>query len=159
MSAIQLTTLCRSQHFPFPRERVFQAWTNAEELKQWWSPGNYTTAEADIDLRPGGRYRLTMRHRDGTIATLSGKYLEVVVPERLVMTWISIGGPRDNGHEALLTLEFLDRGGATELKLTHERLPAASMNSYDSGWTVVFEQLLEHLSADSNLPALARSRA
>jgi uncharacterized protein YndB with AHSA1/START domain len=158
MSAIQLKTLCRSAHFAASRERVFQAWTNAEELKQWWSPGRYTTTAADIDLRPGGHYRLTMRHPDGSIATLSGKYLEVVAPERIVMTWISVGGPRDDGHETLLTLEFLDRGGTTELKLTHERLPVASKDSYDSGWTAVIKDLQSHLSTDSKHPSLARSR-
>jgi uncharacterized protein YndB with AHSA1/START domain len=159
MSAIQLKTLCRSAHFAAPREKVFQAWTNAEELKRWWGPGNYTTAEAEIDLRRGGHYRITMRHSDGSIATLSGKYLEVIAPERLVMTWISIGGPRDEGHEALLTLEFLDREGATELKLTHERLPASLKDSYNSGWTGVIKHLHLHLSTDSKHPSLARSRA
>lgn len=159
MSAIQLKTLRRSAHFAASRERVFQAWTNAEELKRWWSPGRYTTTAADIDLRPGGHYRLTMRHPDGSIATLPGKYLEVVAPERIVMTWISVGGPRDDEHEALLTLEFLDRGGATELKLTHERLPAASKDSYDSGWTAVIKDLQSHVSTDSKHPSLARSRA
>jgi uncharacterized protein YndB with AHSA1/START domain len=100
-----------------------------------------------------------MRDPDGAIATLSGKYLEVVVPERIVMTWISIGGPRDDRHEALLTLEFFDRGNATELRLTHERLPAASKDSYDSGWTAVIETLQSHLSTDSKHPSLAGSRA
>jgi len=75
------------------------------------------------------------------------------------MTWISVGGPRDDRHEALLTLEFHDRGGATELKLMHERLPAASKNSYDSGWTAVIEDLQSHLSTDSKCPSLAGSRA
>jgi uncharacterized protein YndB with AHSA1/START domain len=126
---------------------------------RWWSPGNYTTASAEIDLRPGGHYRIAMRHPNGSIATVSGKYLEVVAPERLVMTWISIGGPRDEGHEALLTLEFLDRDGATELKLTHERLPASSKDSYDFGWTAVIEHLHLHLSTDSKQPSLASSRA
>jgi uncharacterized protein YndB with AHSA1/START domain len=113
----------------------------------------------EIDLRPGGHYRIAMQHPNGSIATVSGKYLEVVAPERLVMTWISIGGPRDEGHEALLTLEFLDRDGATELKLTHERLPASSKDSYDSGWTAMIEHLHFHLSTDSKQASLASSRA
>jgi uncharacterized protein YndB with AHSA1/START domain len=156
MSAIQLERICRVAHFAAPRETVFRAWTNAEELEKWWSPGRYTTTTADIDLRPGGHYRLTMRHPDGSIATLSGKYLEVVAPERIVMTWISVGGPRDDGHESLLTLEFLDRGGATELKLTHERLPTASKDSYDSGWTAMIADLQSHLAIDSEHPSLVR---
>jgi hypothetical protein len=69
------------------------------------------------------------------------------------------GGPRDEGHEALLTLEFLDREGATELKLTHERLPTSLKDSYDSGWTAVIKHLHLHLSTDSKYPSLARNRA
>jgi hypothetical protein len=73
------------------------------------------------------------------------------------MTWISFGGPRDDGHETLLTFEFLDRGGTTELQLTHERLPAASKDSYDSGWTAVIKDMQSHLSTDSKHPSLARN--
>jgi uncharacterized protein YndB with AHSA1/START domain len=149
MSAITLERICRVAQFAAPREQIFHAWTTAEELTQWWSPGGYATTAADIDLRPGGHYRLTMRHSDGSIATLSGKYLEVVAPERIVMTWISVGGPLDDGHEALLTLEFLDRGGATELRLTHERLPAVSKNAYALGWTAVIAGLQSYLSIGS----------
>ena len=75
------------------------------------------------------------------------------------MTWISIGGPRDEGHEALLTLELFDREGATELKLTHERLPASSKDSYDAGWTAVIQHLHSDLATDYKHPSLARSRA
>jgi hypothetical protein len=48
---------------------------------------------------------------------------------------------------------------ATELKLTHERLPTASKDSYDSGWTAVIKDLQSHLSTDSKDHSLASSRA
>ena len=44
-----------------PREEVFRAWTEPEQLKQWWGPGGYTTQYAEVDLRAGGRYLLVMQ--------------------------------------------------------------------------------------------------
>ena len=44
-----------------PRERVFAAWTDAGQMKQWMGPANFTCIESESDLRAGGRYRLVMR--------------------------------------------------------------------------------------------------
>jgi uncharacterized protein YndB with AHSA1/START domain len=70
-----------------PREEVFRAWTEPEKLKQWWSPGGYTTKYAEVDLRTGGRYLLVMQPPDGEPFHLAGTYREIVAPERLVYTW------------------------------------------------------------------------
>jgi uncharacterized protein YndB with AHSA1/START domain len=43
-----------------PREEVFRAWTEPEEIRKWWGPGEFTCPEAHVDLRPGGSYRLAM---------------------------------------------------------------------------------------------------
>ena len=42
------------------RERVFRSWTEPEQLKQWWGPGGFSCPAAEVDLRPGGTYRLVM---------------------------------------------------------------------------------------------------
>ena len=86
-----------------------------------------------------------MIHPDGSHASVSGTYLEVLAPERLVMTWVSEGGPRDDGTESILTLEFLDHGGSTELRLTHERLSVGTRGGFDAGWTAVLGQLKAYL--------------
>ena len=46
-------------------EEIFDAWTMSDELKGWFGPGGFQTIEADIEARPGGRYRLVMRAPDG----------------------------------------------------------------------------------------------
>lgn len=74
--------------FEAPREKVFEAWTLPEALTQWWGPEGYATPSAEVDLRPGGRYRLGMKKLpDGEIFYLSGAYREVRAPEKLVYTW------------------------------------------------------------------------
>ncbi len=43
-----------------PLERVWSAWTDPEELKQWWGPDNVTIPECEVDLRVGGRFYIVM---------------------------------------------------------------------------------------------------
>lgn len=72
--------------FSAPREDVFKAWTEAEILAQWWGPHAFTNPVCEMDVRPEGRYCLTMRSVDGTDYPLHGKWVEVVESRRLVMT-------------------------------------------------------------------------
>jgi uncharacterized protein YndB with AHSA1/START domain len=67
-----------------PRERVWQAWTEPERLKQWWSPPNFTTHTCKVDLRPGGMFLYGMRAPDGTEVWGRFIYREIVAPEKLV---------------------------------------------------------------------------
>ena len=46
-----------SRVYDAPRERVWQAWTEPERIKQWWSPPDFTTHTCKVDLRPGGKWR------------------------------------------------------------------------------------------------------
>jgi hypothetical protein len=62
--------------FDAPRERVFAAWTEEEQLKRWWGPGRFVTTRADVDLRPGGRYELVLE--PGPMQ-LAGEFREVVL--------------------------------------------------------------------------------
>ena len=57
--------------------------------------------------------------------------------------------PRDDGYEALLTVEFHARAEATEVVVVHERLPKASIAEHDSGWTGTLDKLAEHLKSPS----------
>ncbi|GAA5148883.1 hypothetical protein GCM10023213_45790 [Prosthecobacter algae] len=79
--------------FSAPREDVFKAWTEAEILAQWWGPHAFTNPVCEIDVRPEGRYSLTMHSPDGTDYPLHGKWVEVVESRRLVMTMDCSGFP------------------------------------------------------------------
>lgn len=70
--------------FDVPRELVWEAWTNPEEIVQWWGPNGFTNTLHEMDVRPGGQWRHTMHGPDGTDYPNHTKYLEVVKPERLV---------------------------------------------------------------------------
>ncbi len=145
MSATQAQTLRFTRRFEAPRERVFRAWTNAQELKQWWHPNGFTTGSVEIDLREGGRYSIAMVPPDGKVRYVQGTYVEVQPPERLVMTWMAKGSPRHDGHESLVTLEFVADGEATIVVLTHERLPDSFVRDHDAGWRSSLGHLADYL--------------
>ncbi len=69
-----------------PREKVYQAWTDPEILKQWFAPQPWSTSAAQLDVRPGGASLIVMRSPEGNEFPNRGVYLEVVPNERLVFT-------------------------------------------------------------------------
>jgi uncharacterized protein YndB with AHSA1/START domain len=102
-----------TRRIPAPRETVFKSWTVPTEIKRWWSPAGFTTPVAEVDLRVGGTYRIGMKSPDGEVLYALGSYREVSPPSKLVFTWAwdEDGAP---GHESLVTIEFIERGNATE---------------------------------------------
>jgi uncharacterized protein YndB with AHSA1/START domain len=139
------TTLKVTRAFRAPCEKVFRAWTDPEALKQWWGPPGYECPDAEVDLGAGGKYRLAMRKvPDGEVFYLTGAYREVRPPQRLVYTWRWESQP-DLG-ETLVTVEFLDRAGATEVVLTHELFPSqAARDDHDKGWSGCLDRLAASL--------------
>ena len=69
-----------------PRELVWKAWTDPEQLKKWFTPAPWTTPDCEIDLRPGGIFRTVMRSPEGEEYDNAGCYLEIVENEKLVWT-------------------------------------------------------------------------
>jgi uncharacterized protein YndB with AHSA1/START domain len=126
-----------------PRDAVFRAWTDPEALRRWWVPVEGMSMPAvEVDLRPGGRYRLTMRNAKGEEFHLTGVYREVRPPERLVYTWRWEGTEYDAEGETLVTVEFVATDAGTELRLTHEQFPdVAARDRHDVGWRGVLDRL------------------
>lgn len=137
----QATVTLRLKHrFAASPARVFRAWTTPAEMKQWKAPGEMTTPVAEVDLRPGGAYRIHMQGPDGTLHRLVGVYQVVDPPNKLVYTWRWEDDP--GGTETLVTVEFHDRGGETDLVLVHERFPTEDDSKrHEHGWIGCFDKL------------------
>jgi uncharacterized protein YndB with AHSA1/START domain len=135
-----MTLVTASIDIEAPRERVFEAWTQAEELRRWFSPGPMTTRVAEVDLRVGGRYRVIMRAPDGAEHTVSGVYRSIDPPGRLVFTWRWEDQP--DPVETVVTIELTARGTSTELLLRHEGHPnAKERESHEHGWNGCLDKL------------------
>src|SRR3954471_663109 len=73
-----------SRLFDAPRELVWAAWTDPQQVVQWWGPKGFTTTIHEMDVRPGGVMRHTMHGPDGTDYANKSVFKEVVKPERIV---------------------------------------------------------------------------
>ena len=129
-----------------PRQRVFDAWTKPELAAKFLGPGEVTVPEIEMDVRTGGAYRITMLMPDGERMIARGTYRDVRAPERLSMTWSwEEDDPKDE-HESLLTLEFNELAGETELVLTHEQLASVeSRDRHEHGWALILDALAAEL--------------
>jgi len=74
-----------------------------------------------LDVRPGGAIRIHMRGPDGTVYPMTGVYLEVVEPERIVFTSAALGADGNPMFEVLTTVTFAEQGGKTK-QILHARV-------------------------------------
>ena len=120
---------------------VFDAVTSAEGIAQWWGPDEGPVLLAEGDVRVGGRYRLRFRMLDGTEHESSGVYLELVRPERVVMSWRWKDGVPDPGESRVeITLKAVPEG--TELTFVHSQLHDEETRlSHEEGWTGALDKL------------------
>jgi uncharacterized protein YndB with AHSA1/START domain len=138
----EAVTFQLTRHYPVPPARVFQAWTDPEALRAWFSPNPAASMpDADVDLRVGGRYRLRIINPDGQEHCVTGEYREIVPPSKLVFSWVWNAAP---DRVTQVTVEMRDDNGGTELTLTHEGLVAGTeLTNHEHGWRLNIERLAE----------------
>jgi uncharacterized protein YndB with AHSA1/START domain len=132
-------------------ELVWRAWTEPELLVQWFTPKPWETPVAEVDLRPGGKFRTVMRGPDGEENDNQGCYLEVVPNERLVWTAALAPGfrpqPGPMPFTAVIELERTPAGGtryrAVAMHQDPEGRKAHDEMGFHDGWGAVFDQLVE----------------
>ena len=143
------------------RDRVFEAWTRPEMMKQWLVPPAGWTARTKNELRVGGRYHHEMfvgaaptdesltpcaeepDYKPGDVLLHEGEYLEIKPPERLVFT-----GSSASVQNTRVTIDFRDLGDSTELWLTHELLETEHQRkSHSGGWEAALVKLEQLLTA------------
>jgi uncharacterized protein YndB with AHSA1/START domain len=131
-----------------PRERVFKAWTDAEELKRWFGPRGFSIPTAVSDARPGGAFRVVMRFAqgDGKDYPSTGTYREVVPPERIVMR---MAGEGADGRiaDSILTVTFTERAGKTLVIIHHTGMPGSELGGAAQGWAQSLDKLAGVLAA------------
>jgi uncharacterized protein YndB with AHSA1/START domain len=128
--------------FDAPRDAVWRAWTEPEQLAQWFGPRGISTPldKIRMDLRPGGEASLVMVD-DATGAEYpnTGTYVEVVPPERLV--WKDDGFPDGTGV-GTVTVTLRDLGDKTELTLHAVADFTETMRAdAEVGWGTSFDKL------------------
>ena len=119
---------------PAPRERVWRALTT-DELALWFWPPRYQTV-VESELRVGGGYRID---GPGAGMAVSGVYVAVEEPSRLVQTWRWDG----EADETLVTFTLADApDGGTLLTIAHENFAdAVARDDHAIGWEACLDRL------------------
>jgi uncharacterized protein YndB with AHSA1/START domain len=125
-------------------EEIFDLWTRPDLMARWMSPfPGAVDCQASCDLRPGGAFSLVMSSAQSS-REVSGTYLQIERPHKLVFTWI---GLLTNHVSTLVTVEFHPRGEETDLVLTHERLPTPAIREgHTRGWGNILDHLADAVS-------------
>jgi uncharacterized protein YndB with AHSA1/START domain len=124
------------------REKLFAAWTEPALLMRWWGPQGVACPAAEIDLRVGGSYRIANQFPDGKVIWIVGIFEVIEPPHRLTYTWKleSQDGPVER-----VTVSFEAHGAATEVVVTHERIPdEAARTSHERGWIGCLDSLAQY---------------
>jgi uncharacterized protein YndB with AHSA1/START domain len=151
MATSEGTTVRVQRRFAAPRERVFDAWTNEDVLREWWAAmPTMSPGEIDVDLREGGHYRMQMRTDDGQVHTVVGEYREIRRPERVAYTWAweSNEDAMAGSADTLVEVDFAEDGDGTLVTLTHSGFAGAEIaGMHEQGWNGTLESLARHLGA------------
>jgi uncharacterized protein YndB with AHSA1/START domain len=147
-------TLRLKRTFAVPRERVFAAFAHQEQMDRWMcrDAADHVIKYLKFDFRVGGGFEMEIRTPKHGIYLMHVTYREIIAPSKIVFSWghehAGADGKRvgDTLEGTLVTFEFHDRAGSTELVLTHELLPSDDeYRSHEQGWKGCLDKLAEYL--------------
>jgi uncharacterized protein YndB with AHSA1/START domain len=133
--------------FDAPRDQVFRAWTDPDEVAAWYGPAHMDVPRDSvrIDARVGGRWELTMVPRGGGEGFAIGyEILELVEPELLVMRSDPMPGQPDG---TLVRMQLHDHGPKTRMTLSDGPFPADGRGHAEAGYEAALDKLAARLAA------------
>lgn len=141
-----------TRFYDAPVQMVWDAWTDPEQVAQWWGPRGFTLTTHSKDLRPGGSWVYTMHGPDGVDYPNDTKYIEVVPHSRLVYDH----GAND-GRPPLfrVTVDFTDMNGKTrmDMRMTLPTADAARETKKfvrEVGGNSTWDRLAEYLAMETS---------
>lgn len=136
--------------FDAPREQVWRAWTEPEQLSRWWGARGWSAplSEIRMDVRPGGEFRvLGVRDSDGAQMPTVGVYREVLAPERLVFAEAADEGcPESEGSVGTVMLTDLGDGRTEMVFHATMHTTAENVRNAERGLGGAFDRLAETLA-------------
>jgi uncharacterized protein YndB with AHSA1/START domain len=155
------STVSVSRTFNATPDQIWRLWADAESIRKWWGPKNFTAPVARSDLRPGGRYFLSMRSPTGTISSNTGVYIEVERGKQIVqsLSFADAAGQAISGSSVPLPGRWPDAvtvitrfsavGEGTEVRVEEQGIPLIMKPLAAMGWVQQFDKI-EQLCAPRN---------
>lgn len=124
-----------------PRERVFAAFVDADQVRRWWGPAGFTVPSLEFAAVEGANYRITMQPPEGGVFHIRGTFQAVEPPRRLAFTFVyEEPDPDDQETRVTLTFDSTDSGTCITLDQGPFRT-AARLELHREGWTDTLERL------------------
>jgi glutathione S-transferase len=131
-----------------PAARVFDAWTQPEQLRRWWGPRPVTCSAAELDVRVGGAYRIANQLPNGSVLWISGTFEVVERPHRLVYTWEVEREASSFPERSRVLVRFEPHAVGTEVIVVHERIDSEETRAdHEKGWSGCLENLDAHFTS------------
>ena len=132
--------------FKAPVARLYKAWTNPEEIKQWFGPRPHSIADARCDLQIDGDWCFVMNDSETQREQLEGKYLAIEENAKLIFSWRHVkqlaDGQRHETAYSKVTVDFIDCGDSTQIDLCHEAIKEEDGRlGVGRGWHACFEHI------------------
>ena len=144
MTDVQVT-IDIHRHFFAPRDVVFKAFTDKDQIAEWFGPlgGWVVPGSVSIDARPGGHRSLAMATYSGAMSwTVDTTYTEVVENQRIVGYERVTGVPAFEGFDPFMVrLEFFDEIGGTRVELRVDPCPRDAETTSREFWMQSFSKL------------------
>jgi uncharacterized protein YndB with AHSA1/START domain len=141
------TELVMTRIFDAPRELVFAAFSDPDQLAQWFGPVGFSVPRdtVDVDVRTGGHQRFTMVSDEDPSFTspVDGRFTEVIENELIV----GGEGGEDGAPAMTIRIEFHDEGGKTRLVLRQGPYTEEVEGMARVGWESSFTKLDALLAA------------
>ena len=152
-TAEKQTTVTIKRTFNLPLATVWKAWTEPESCKKWWGPETYTCPDCSMDFKVGGKYLISMMSAEGKKIWSTGNYKEIIPRQKIVYTdsfadengnivpasFYKMAGDWD--MELMVTVEFEEVDGRTNMKMQQVGLPAEMGGECMKGWQSMFDKL------------------
>ena len=125
-----------------PRDAVFSAWLDPDQVAEWWGPEGFETPRDRVEIEPrvGGRYNLIMVAPGGAEYPVRQEIVELAEPELLVLRHEAM--PDFGMPEPTVTrIELRDEGGNTHMTLTSGPYTDAMLANAERGWDTSMDTL------------------
>ncbi|MCV2463606.1 SRPBCC domain-containing protein [Streptomyces sp. ICN988] len=124
-----------------PASRVWQAWTTPDQYAQW---AYAVPGSVEMDVRPGGAWKATMRTPEGAEFPLTGSYTEVTEPRHLTIGMDVPGRP----DPTTMTLDLTEQGPRnTVITLRQTCATAEERDGAEQGSGMLLDGLTGFLAA------------
>ncbi|MDQ3277434.1 MAG: SRPBCC domain-containing protein [Bacteroidota bacterium] len=143
MSNVDTAAVHVTKGFTATKQELYSAWTEPEQLKQWWKPLNKQLLEVENDIRQGG----TVRYRFEGDLEIGGTYKEVEEGSKLVYSWNwNVPDESLQKGEYLLTVQFREEGNGSAIEISQEEIRQEhAVKPHEEGWQESLDALRSHL--------------